>query len=90
MGAYFLMAGSVIAVSAMLTFRGIRLGTLSVVQASIIMMIIAAATGAALEASLGKEAIQGACVGSLLGFGFGLSMFAFGRTLEQERNKRQK
>lgn len=91
MGNSFLLAGGVIGLAGMLVFIGIRYRVLSVVQATIVMTIISAITGAVMELSLNSSDTIGAtCTASLGAVIFGFWTFVFGRMFEQWLSRQQK
>ena len=86
----FLAGGMVVVVAWIAAFAGIRARKLSVVWATMIMVIVAGIGGGLMEIGYGNGMIGAVCVGLPGAAIIGFWTFVFGRVLEQQRNKQQK
>jgi hypothetical protein len=91
MGTSFLLVGSIIVVVGTALFIGIRYKLVSVIQATIVMVVVSGISGAIMELSIdGNNQIGATFTGFLLAAIFGFWTFVFGRMLEQWVSKQSK
>jgi hypothetical protein len=89
-GLIFVAAG-IIVIAGILAFRGIRVGLLSVQLATILMIIASVMAVVLIELSANDSNIIGAVfTAMLLAIPAGFFTFVLGRSLEQQRSKREK
>jgi hypothetical protein len=89
-GLIFVAAG-IIVTAGILAFHGIRVRFLSVQLATILMVVASAVAGVVIELSANDSNIIGAAfTATLLAIPAGSFTFVFGRSLEQQRDKREK